>query len=243
MKSKFGIDAPYIVLGFIISGIICLSIALFMMPFVLHLWGTLLSVLFYFYGGYFLLNALWMLFSSIWGKGKVFQKMIKRMDIKGDEVVLDLGCGQGWFLTLIAPYLSKGRAIGLDSWQKKDLSRNSRDQVLSNLEKRKLNEKVDILDGDMRKIPLEDESIDVITASLSIHNLSNFDERKKVLAEISRVLKPNGRIVLMDFQKVQEYQEFFCQTLKWPDIDLSKKQWWMFPPTRILTVQKPQFLS
>lgn len=239
MKTRYGIDAPYVILSLGIVAIACILMAFILLFTLPGIRGKSLYVLLLFQGGYFVLNVLWMFYSSLRGKRQVFKQMISDMDLLGNEILLDLGCGQGMFLTKVAKYLPNGKAIGIDVWKKQDLSGNAYEKTLSNIDKQGLSNQIEILEGDMRHLPLSDNSIDTVTASLAIHNLKNKHERKKALQEIARVLKPGGKISILDFQKIQEYQSFFVSELGWANIALSHKQWHMFPPTRILTIQKP----
>jgi len=49
------------------------------------------------------------------------------------------------------------------------------------------------------------------------------------------VLKPGGKAVILDFQKINEYAQFFESGYQ---LDVHPKQWSMFPPTRILVATK-----
>ncbi|HEY5005938.1 MAG TPA: class I SAM-dependent methyltransferase [Ktedonobacteraceae bacterium] len=60
-------------------------------------------------------------------------------------------------------------------------------------------ERVEARDGDMCDLSfLADGSIDVVVASKSIHNIPTHEGRRQAMSEITRVLKPGGRVALMD---------------------------------------------
>lgn len=90
----------------------------------------------------------------------------------------------------------------------------------------------------MRELPFEDQTIDVVVSSLAIHNIPNKEGRSKAVQEIARVLKPQGQVVLVDFQHTDEYAQTL-RTLGWHDVTLSRLQFQMFPPVRVLTGKKP----
>ena len=54
------------------------------------------------------------------------------MPWRGDEKVLDVGCGRGLFLIGAAERLTTGKATGVDIWQSEDLSNNTGDAVMAN---------------------------------------------------------------------------------------------------------------
>jgi hypothetical protein len=62
--------------------------------------------------------------------------------------------------------------------------------------------------------------------------------RAKAVQEIARVLKPGGRVALLDFQRTEEYVDSL-RNLGWQDVELSGLHWLMFPPVRLVRGRKP----
>jgi len=54
-----------------------------------------------------------------------WDRILDRLHLRGDEVVLDMGCGRGAVLTAVARRLTTGRVTGVDIWSKKDQSGNA----------------------------------------------------------------------------------------------------------------------
>ena len=110
-------------------------------------------------------------------------------DLRDGETVLDLGSGAGADVLISARRVApSGRAIGLDMTDEMlDLARaNAREAGVDNVE---------FVKGYIEEIPLADESIDVVISNCVI-NLAA--DKRKVLAETARVLKPGGRFAVSD---------------------------------------------
>jgi hypothetical protein len=66
------------------------------------------------------------LYSTGPGKRAIWAKLLDELGLRGDEQVLDVGCGRGAVLMLAARRLPAGRAVGADVWRRRDQSGNSR---------------------------------------------------------------------------------------------------------------------
>lgn len=172
-------------------------------------------------------------FSSKVGKYILRDKIINKLALTEDEKVLDVGCGEGLMINGAAQKLKSGRDYGIDIWSLKDQSRNSKEELLKNAIIEWTENKFEIVNGDMRDMPFEDNYFDVVISSLAIHNIENKDERKKALNEIARVTKVNGKIAILDLNNIQEYANILKEN-GFKIKEVTKNQYLMFPSVRIL---------
>lgn len=229
-KPKYGIDAPNIIVYFGLGAIVGMALAV-----VLWSYSVFLALPILLMSSIFFLEALWMLYSSLWGKFSRIHRMVSQLKLAGNETVLDVGCGKGSLLIRVAKEIKDGKAYGIDIWRNQDLSKNCIEKTKENIRIEGVEKRAEVQSADMRKLPYDDAFFDCVVASLSIHNIEPKSERGKALKEIDRVLKPGGRVAILDFQKIDEFAQFFQRGYQ---VSLSPRQWQMFPPTRVLIATK-----
>jgi len=200
MKSfDYGIDAPNVLRNLAFSGFLCLVFAS-LFPVVRWLYSPAISLL--------ATAGLWLYGSKI-GKLHLREKLMKLVQWKGDELVLDEGCGSGLLLNAAAKRITVGRAYGVDIWRQEDLAGNDVQNTLNNAHLEGVADRVEVKDGDVRSLPFEAESMDVAISLNVVHNISERQERDKAINEILRVLKPGGQFIICDFRNVGEYVTSF----------------------------------
>ncbi len=145
------------------------------------------------------------LYSTGRGKLSVWTELLDDLGLHGDEHVLDIGCGRGAVLMLAARRLPAGRAVGADVWRRRDQSGNSRAATERNAVREGVSERVELVDADARALPFPADSFDVVVSNLAIHNIRRAEERAQALREAVRVLRPGGRLRIVDRPGAGEY--------------------------------------
>ncbi len=113
-----------------------------------------------------------------------------------NKIVLDAGCGSGKFLPVVSKLAKYYYGIDASSNQL-TLANN---KIISK-------EKVTLICSDLCSISLEDNSIDIIYLSWVIGTILDLNKREEVLKELLRVLKPGGKILLIENNIDNEFEE------------------------------------
>jgi len=139
------------------------------------------------------------LHTTLRGKLRIWERELDRAGLKGNEQLLDLGCGRGAVLVEAARRLPAGRAVGADLWSGKDQSGNSPEATLANAAAAGVADRVEVHTADMTALPFADGSFDVVTSALAIHNIPSPEGRFRAVDEAMRVLRPGGQLLVADF--------------------------------------------
>ena len=236
----YGLDAPGVFRGLLIGGLAAAITGFLLVRWVLagHAGSTIdLAFAVRNTGIGCLIGAAMLFASSRYGKFHVRDRLLRGLNLRGDEALLDVGCGHGLLLIGAAKRLPGGRAVGIDLWSQVDQGNNSRAATLRNAEIENVADRVEVRDGDMRKLPFADASFDAAVAHFAIHNIPSHDGRREAIREISRVLKPGGQVALSDMKSVGLYAGELRKS-GMGDVKISWPSFWTWPPSRIVTARK-----
>lgn len=209
MKAQYGIDAPKVVRNLFLFSL--LAFVLFGLSFQISskIWFWIASLYTGLMGVSLFAMGWWMVFSTKIFKPRLIKELIDNFNLKGDETVLDAGCGSGLFLIGAAKKLPHGKAHGVDLWFSKDQSENKKEKTVSNAIAENVKDRVEVHTSDIRILSFPDQSFDVVFSSLAIHNIPDQKGRSQALSEMVRVLKPGGKLCIVDIHFGKEYAVFF----------------------------------
>jgi SAM-dependent methyltransferase len=129
------------------------------------------------------------------------RRMLERFLWRGDEHVLDVGCGNGFLLVEVGKRLSTGTATGIDLGLP-GAGDQTAETAWRNARLEGVADRVQVKNVDARAMPFGDSTFDVIVSSLMLHHAGGAADRVRVLSEMVRVLKPGGRLLLYDFAPI-----------------------------------------
>jgi len=117
------------------------------------------------------------------------RKAISKLNINANSLVLDIACGTG-DLAFTSNKVKKSKVFGIDIATNM-LELGSQKAI----EKGKM-DYVKFLAGDGEKLPFNDKVFDAVTIAFGVRNMGDI---KKNLREMSRVLKPGGELIVLEF--------------------------------------------
>ena len=226
-RASYGIDAPGVVITFVLLAVAGFGLARVARP----LRGFAVP------GSVFGAEAVLMMWSSRFGKRRAVRHMLDELALAPDARVLDVGCGRGLVLIEAARRVPQGRAVGVDLWKRSDQSGNSLKVTLANAAAAGVADRVKVHDGDARRLPFDDVCFDAVVSSLVIHNIPDAAGRADAVRELGRMLRPGGRLALLDFRHTADYAETL-RAAGLQDVRRSGIRFGMFPPVRIVTASK-----
>lgn len=129
-----------------------------------------------------------------------------------------------------AKHAPRGHAIGVDIWDRQDLSGNTPARALRNASLEGVADRVGVQDGGARALSFADGAFDVILSTLCLHNIS--EGRDRGVRELVRVLAPAGVIVISDLAETEEVAALFGGAGL--TVTRSGRVWDTFPVQRIV---------
>jgi ubiquinone/menaquinone biosynthesis C-methylase UbiE len=163
-----------------------------------------------------LLTAAVYLHTTRRGKFRVWAELLEALQLRGTEHCLDMGCGRGAVMAMLARLVPRGHVVGLDLWRTEDQSGNNPAVTGRNLVAEGVADRCELKTGDMLAMPFEDNTFDLVVSSLAIHNIDERDVRNharrlQAISEAARVLKPGGRLVMTDLLWTRRYARHLRQ--------------------------------
>jgi arsenite methyltransferase len=237
--TDYGVDAPAVMRNLFLFGFACLAAALFA-PHVVHLTSQVAFSMrrLFWPAGCLIVEGLLFLLYVKYGKFRHRDFMLAMHDWRGNEQVLDVGCGRGLLLAGAAKRLTTGHATGIDVWSNVDMGGNSASATERNLVIEGIADRCTLVSVPAQDMVFPSGSFDVIVSNLCLHNIYSSSQRMYALNHIVRVLKPGGVALISDYKHTREYAAYFSRA----DLVVSRRRGSFlttFPPLTVVIARKP----
>lgn len=239
-KPDYGIDAPKVLRNLFLAGGLCLVLGMVLPP-TLQFGPVKLMSRPTFLGPAAILlleGCLYLLYVKV-GKFHHRDFILSLYRWRGNEQVLDVGCGRGLLLAGAAKRLNAGgHATGIDIWSTEDLSGNAEAATQQNLEVEGVVARCTVMSQSATEMRFADASFDVVVSNLCLHNITDKAARRVAVGHIARVLRPGGVAMISDYKNTGEY----ASELRRLGLEVEKKRKGMlttFPPLTVVAAQKP----
>ncbi|MGB5893781.1 MAG: class I SAM-dependent methyltransferase [Ignavibacteriaceae bacterium] len=124
------------------------------------------------------------------GYKKDLQRSVDRLELSGDEFVLDLCCGTGQSTICVLNSLNAGKVIGIDNSE--EMLNIAKQKYSGSYKKNRL----EFIKQDVMNINYEDESVDAIIMAYGIRNMPDY---KVCIENLFRLLRPGGKIAFHEY--------------------------------------------
>ncbi|MGA8876286.1 MAG: class I SAM-dependent methyltransferase, partial [Candidatus Korobacteraceae bacterium] len=164
-KPDYGIDAPKVLRNLLLFGVLGLVLGIFG-PRLVQLGPVRLlpRPMFFGTGSLLLLEGFLYLFYVKVGKLYHRDRILSLHSWRGDENVLDVGCGRGLLLVGAAKRMAQlsgnGTVTGVDIWSREDMSGNSEQATRRNLELEGVSDRCKLIGVAAQDLPFEDGTFD-----------------------------------------------------------------------------------
>jgi len=181
---------------------------------------------------------------SLWRDQAWRRRAVREARVADGELVVDVACGTGDLAQAFARTRAS-RVVGVDFTRPMlDLAERKRARL-----PRETGGKLEYVLGDAQDLPLDNASADVVSIAFGIRNV---DSPERALAEFARVLRPGGRLVILEFDRpgfgpVRWFNALYCgwimpRTATW--ISGDKSGAYKYLPRSVETfVDRPSMLA
>ena len=141
-----------------------------------------------------------------WGSDVKWRKfVVQKVAEINPSTVLDVATGTG-DLAIALTTIPEVKITGLD------ISEGMLAVGREKIAKKQLSNRINLVQGDSEQLPFADATFDAVTVGFGVRN---FEDLEKGLSEIFRVLKPNGRLVVLETSIPEKFpfkQGYYCYT-------------------------------
>jgi len=136
-------------------------------------------------------------------QNKITALVLDHIKWNGEGKALDIGCGSGALVVSIAKRFPEARVTGADYWggsweyAKRQCEKNAALEGVA--------ERTDFVQASASKLPFADGAFDLVVSNLTFHEVKDARDKRLLLKEALRAVKPGGYFVLQDLFNIRPY--------------------------------------
>ena len=133
-----------------------------------------------------------------WGHKHEYDRLAELGDVAGANVVIDITCGKRRGSRGLLPHHQQGHYFVIDIFEPKKMTdpalQRARELEPPLISDRRIYQRP----GQASRLPVPHKWADVIFCDFSLHEIQDTEDRQAIFAEFTRVLKPNGRLLIAE---------------------------------------------
>lgn len=120
----------------------------------------------------------------------LYKLLIEELEIKSEDVVIEVGCGHGFGVQLLSEITSPKRIIGIDKFKAQlDRAKKSQASTLNN-------PNIELIEGAAENLPIGDKQVQKM---ISVEAFQHFNDPRSFFKECSRTLTSGGQLAITTF--------------------------------------------
>ena len=125
------------------------------------------------------------------------KKLFKELEIDSSDILLDLGCGEGKYSLAISEFFNgDGTIYAVDLWK------DGIESLKSVISEKGINNIYPVIADISTHIPLDNMGVDICLIVTVLHDLVRDKTYQGTLQELTRILKPGGKLAIVEFKKI-----------------------------------------
>ena len=125
-----------------------------------------------------------------------YRKLFSEIGLTKNITMLDVACGIGAYAMAASPYVGpSGKIVAVDLWE------DGIDTLKNEIQARNLDNIFPHVADVSRHIPMPDHSVDTCLMAAVLHDLVQDKTDQSTLKEVTRTLKPDGQLAVIEFKK------------------------------------------
>lgn len=177
------------------------------------------------------------IYSNVWGRYRLAERLTKSLRLQGDECVLNLNIKDGVLAAAIARQLTTGQVYGTANWRHERNGKGKLLYFMNRFQQLKLSQKITLETCSPLQTPFPDQMFEVVVFQESESLFLSDEVVPQLVQEIHRLLKPEGEYVILTFKRFERFRTLL-KALGVGKCRFTRRLYTLFPPLKLLRAFK-----